>query len=79
MKKVKVSYTLSEATVKELSFMAEELNEKKSHIIEKALNLYFACVGENMAIDEAKKVQEGKVKLIPYEEVKNKSKEPITV
>lgn len=66
MKKVKVSYTLSPAIIKELDFMAGELGEKKSHIVEKALNFYFSIVGGNMACDDAKKVKAGEIKLIHH-------------
>ena len=68
-KRVKVSYTLSKGIVDELDFMSKELNEKKSHLVEKALDLYFSVVGENMACEDAKKVAEGKEKLIPMEDV----------
>ncbi len=69
MKKVKVSYTLSKAIVDELDFMSEELNEKKSHLVEKALDLYFATVGEKIACEDAEKVANGDEELIPLEEI----------
>lgn len=79
MKKVKVSFTLSKPIVDELSFMAEELNEKKSHLIEKALDYYFSCIDEKMAIASAKAVEEGKEELYDLEDVLKEMGEKVKV
>ena len=39
--RLKKIFTLDENIVIELENVSKELNEKKSHIVEKALNLYF--------------------------------------
>ncbi len=43
-RRVKVSFTLSEPMLKKLNFACETLEEKKSHIIERALDFYFSCI-----------------------------------
>ncbi len=69
MKKIKVSFTLSKSIVDELDFMSEELNEKKSHLVEKALDYYFSCVDEKMAIASIEAVEKGKEKLYDFDEI----------
>jgi predicted DNA-binding protein len=41
MQKIRSTFTLSDYMVEELNTVAKELNQKKSHIIEDALNMYF--------------------------------------
>ncbi len=71
LEKVKLSFELSRAIAEELDFMAEELNLSKSSIVEKALDYYFLCVGEKIAIKEAKKVIVGKAELFSFSDVVN--------
>ncbi len=75
MKKIKVCFSLSKPVVDELNFLAEELNENKNTLIEKALDYYFACIDEKMALESAKKVENGIEKLENLEDVLEETQE----
>jgi len=65
----KMSITLDKQIAEELDAVASELNEKKSHLIQKALSFYFDKLDEEIADRRLRELQEGKVKTIPAEEV----------
>jgi len=61
--------TLDEEVSKELETMAEELGEKKSKIIEKALTVYFDLLDIKLAEKRMKELEKDRDKLIDVEEV----------
>jgi len=61
--------TLDEEVAKELETMAEELGEKKSKIIEKALTVYFDLLDVRLAEKRMKELEKGRDKLIDAEEI----------
>ncbi|MBU1338798.1 MAG: ribbon-helix-helix domain-containing protein [Acidobacteria bacterium] len=61
--------TLDEEISKELETMAEELGEKKSKIIEKALAVYFDLLDIKLAEKRMKELEKNRDKLIDAEEV----------
>lgn len=61
--------TLDEEVSKELETMAEELGEKKSKIIEKALTVYFDLLDIKLAEKRMKELENDRDKLIDVEEV----------
>ncbi len=65
----KMSITLNNAVAEELTSIAEELSEKKSHLIEKALMYYFDALDESLADKRLKELENAKVKSIPADEV----------
>jgi len=67
---VRLNISLDEEIVKELNNIAKELGEKKSHIIRDALMYYFDYLDIKIAEKRLKAIEEGKPKLIPFEEVK---------
>lgn len=66
---IRHNITLDEDVSKELDTMAEELGEKKSKIIEKALTVYFDLLDLKLAKKRMKELEEGRDKLIDAEEV----------
>jgi predicted transcriptional regulator len=69
MQRLRTTFTLSDAVVNELNSVAKELNEKKSHIVEKALNVYFDLLDEQIADKRLDDLKNGKEKLILADEV----------
>jgi RHH-type transcriptional regulator, rel operon repressor / antitoxin RelB len=65
----KMSITLDNRVANELNALAKELNEKKSHVIENALMLYFDMLDEKISDKRLREVEEGSVKTISAEEV----------
>ena len=61
--------TLDEEVSKELETMAEELGEKKSKIIEKALTVYFDLLDVKLAEKRMKELEKDRDKLIDVEEI----------
>ncbi len=61
--------TLDEEVSKELETMAEELGEKKSKIIEKALTVYFDLLDVKLAEKRMGELEKDRDKLIDAEEV----------
>jgi len=61
--------TLDEEVSKELETMAEELGEKKSKIIEKALTVYFDLLDIKLAEKRMKELEKNQDKLIDAEEI----------
>ena len=69
MQKIRNTFTLSDFIVEELNSVSSELNEKKSHIVEKALSMYFDYLDEKIADKRLDDLKSGKEKLIPAEDV----------
>ena len=66
---IRHNITLDEEVSKELEDIAEELGEKKSYIIEKALTVYFDLLDLKLAKKRLKELKDGKARLIDAEEV----------
>jgi len=69
MHKIRSTFTVSDFVIDELNSVAEELNEKKSHIVEKALSMYFDHLDTKLADKRLKDLESGKEKTIPASEV----------
>jgi len=69
MQKIRSTFTVSDYIIDELNMVSKELNEKKSHIVEKALSMYFDYIDEKIADKRLDELKSGKEKLIPAEEV----------
>ena len=65
----RINITLPESIATELSLIADELNDKKSRIIAKALELYFDEIDGKIAEKRLKELKLGKTKLIEAEQV----------
>ena len=65
----KMSITLDNEVVMELNAIAKELNEKKSHLIENALLIYFDMLDEKLADKRLRELESGTVKAIPAQDV----------
>jgi predicted DNA-binding protein len=65
----KMSITLDNEVVMELNAIAKELNEKKSHLIENALMIYFDMLDEKLADKRLSELESGAVKAIPAQDV----------
>jgi len=69
MHKIRSTFTVSDFIIDELNSISQELNEKKSHIVEKALSMYFDTLDEKLSDQRLKNLEEGKEKIIPADEV----------
>ncbi len=69
MHKIRSTFTVSDFIIDELNYVSTELNEKKSHIVEKALSMYFDSLDEKLADKRLKDLENGKEKTVPAEEV----------
>ena len=69
MQKIRSTFTVSDFVIDELNEVSIELNEKKSHIVEKALSMYFDYIEEKIADKRLAELKEGKEKAIPADEV----------
>lgn len=69
MHKIRSTFTISDFIIDELNSVSEELNEKKSHIVEKALSMYFDALDEKLSDQRLKNLKDKKEKLIPANEV----------
>jgi predicted DNA-binding protein len=69
MQKIRSTFTVSDFIIDELESVSQELGEKKSHIVEKALNMYFDYLDEKIADKRLDDLNSGKIKTIPAEEV----------
>lgn len=65
----KAIFTLNQSVINELNEVASELKEKKSHIVEKALTLYFDMLDIRIADKRMKEIESGKVAPIAAEDV----------
>ena len=69
MHKIRSTFTVSDYIIDELNDVSKELNEKKSHIVEKALSMYFDYIDTQIADKRLDDLKSGKEKRIPAEEV----------
>ena len=69
MRKIRSTFTVSDFIIDELNSVSQELNEKKSHIVEKALSMYFDVIDEKLSDQRLKNLEDKKEKLIPASEV----------
>jgi len=69
MQKIRSTFTVSDFIIDELNDVSEELHEKKSHIVEKALTMYFDYIDTQIADKRIDDIKSGKEKIIPAEEV----------
>ena len=69
MQKIRSTFTVSDFIIEELNEISKELNEKKSHIVEKALNMYFDYIDEKIADKRLDDLKSGQEKLIPADTV----------
>ncbi len=65
----RINITLPGSVSEELDQVAEELNDKKSRIITKALELYFDELDLEIAEKRLQNLKNGKEELIPAEDV----------
>jgi len=69
MQKIRSTFTISDFVIEELNAVSSELKEKKSHIVENALNMYFDYIDEKIADKRLDDLKAGKEKLIPADKV----------
>ncbi|MCK9455349.1 MAG: CopG family transcriptional regulator [Sulfurimonas sp.] len=69
MHKIRSTFTVSDFIIDELNSVSKELDEKKSHIVEKALSMYFDALDEKLSDQRLKNLEDKKEKLIPASEV----------
>ncbi len=69
MQKIRSTFTIDKAVIDELNVVAEELGEKKSHIVEKALTMYYDYIDVAIAEKRLKEVDEGRSGTVSAEEV----------
>ncbi len=60
MEAVKVNFTLPNTLIAELSTFSEEMHQKKSHIVAKALEMYFDHMDVELAKKRVKDYESGK-------------------
>jgi predicted DNA-binding protein len=68
----RLNITLDREVAEELESVAQELNEKKSNIIEKALTFYFDYLDVKIAEERLKKLERGETKTVPAKKVYEK-------
>ncbi len=66
---VRHNISLDADVSRELEVIADELGEKKSYIIEKALTVYFDLLDLRLAQKRMKDLEEGKDQLVDADEV----------
>jgi predicted DNA-binding protein len=69
MQKLRATFTLSDFLIDELNSVSDTLGEKKSHIVEKALSLYFDYLDETIADKRLKKLENGETEKISADDV----------
>jgi len=70
MHSVKATFSLPDYLVKELSEFAEELGEKKSHMVAQALSQYFDMLDLKLAQKRSQEVKNKKVETVSLESIK---------
>jgi predicted DNA-binding protein len=71
MQVLKTTFTLPDYLVGELAEFAEELGEKKSHMVAEALKQYFDTLDLQLALKRSREIRDGAVKPISLETIKN--------
>ena len=69
MKRVRSTFTIDRGVIDELEAIAAELGEKKSHIVEQALTMYYDYLDLKIAEKRLKDIEEGRSETVPAEEV----------
>jgi len=69
MQKIRSTFTISDFVIDELNSVSKELSDKKSHIVEKALTMYFDYIDEQIADKRLDELKNGKEKLISAKDV----------
>ena len=69
MQKIRSTFTVSDYIIDELNEVSAELNEKKSHIVEDALTMYFDYLDAKIADKRIEDIKSGKERVVPAEEV----------
>ena len=67
--RIRHSITLDEEVAKELEVTAEELGEKKSHIIEKALTVFFDSMDQKLARERLYDLEKRRDKVLGAKQV----------
>ena len=70
MQSVKSTFTLPDYIVRELSEFAEELGEKKSHMVAEALSQYFDTLDLKVVRKRSEELREGKADTVSLDEIK---------
>jgi len=70
MHSVKTTFTLPDYIARELSEFADELGEKKSHMVTEVLSQYFDTLDLQLALKRSEEVSEGKVSTVSLESIK---------
>jgi len=70
MQSVKSTFTLPDYIVRELSEFAEELGEKKSHMVAEALSQYFDTLDLKVARKRSEELREGRADTVSLDEIK---------
>ena len=70
-KHTRINITLPKTLEEELTLVSKELNDKKSHIIARALNLYFDELDTLIADNRYKKYKDGKSKTYTLADLEN--------
>ncbi|MCK4655193.1 MAG: hypothetical protein KAU01_12195, partial [Candidatus Cloacimonetes bacterium] len=66
-KHVRMNITLPESVARELILIADELNDKKSRIVAKALELYFDEIDGQIAEKRLSELKQGDTELVDAE------------
>ncbi len=69
VQKIRSTFTVSDYIIDELNEVSAELNEKKSHIVEDALTMYFDYLDAKIADKRIEDIKSGKERVVPAEEV----------
>ena len=70
MQSLKTTFTLPDYIVRELTVFAEELGEKKSHMVAEALSQYFDILDLKLAQKRSTEVREGKTGTVSLDSIK---------
>ena len=70
MQSIKATFTLPGAIARELSEFAEELGEKKSHMVAEALSQYFDTLDLKLAQKRSAQIHSGEVQTVSFESIK---------
>ena len=66
----KITITLSEDRYEEINHISKNLNEKKSKLISKALDMYFDYLDLRLAVERAEDYENGNGKVYSIEETR---------
>lgn len=66
----KATFTLPDTILNELALFAEELGEKKSHLVSDALSQYFDTLDLKLARKRSEEVRSAEVETVSFDEIK---------